>query len=54
MKKRKSEGLFSSLPQKAQVLGAKYINAGGKQSIQISYQHRGETYTHSVQKGGYV
>jgi len=54
MEKKKSQGLFSSLPQKAKVLGAKFVNAGGKQSIEISYQYQGEVYTHSLQKGGYA
>ncbi|MDH6355491.1 hypothetical protein M2132_001834 [Dysgonomonas sp. PH5-45] len=55
MKTKKTEGLFSSLPQKAKVLGAKFIHAGGKQFFSISYLHNGQTITQSIQtKGGAV
>lgn len=53
MKKQNSKSLFSGLPRKARVLGAKFVNAGGKQSIEICYQFQGKTFNHSILQGEY-
>lgn len=52
MKTKPSAGLFSGLPQKAQVLGAQFIRIGTKKSFQISYIHNGQTCTQSISKEG--
>jgi hypothetical protein len=52
MKKSKSTGLFSGLPQKAKVLGAQFIRTGQKQSFQITYYHNGLTYVQSISEKG--
>jgi len=50
--KTKTTGLFSGIPQKAIILGSKFILTGNLRMFQICYMHNGKTVTQSIKMEG--
>ena len=51
---KNKSGLFSTLPQKAVILGSRFVSVSGRKSFEICYSHRGRTITQYITMEGGV